>query len=124
MLQFKFLGTFCHPDKVDSTIDDIRSNYTDVNKVFVLDIGCDEYILTYNTTQFSVKNNRLQTIILNRKKQFNTIYTINAINHILKDSKPLDIDWSLYNNRILLVRNNSSYVAETKLIKIFHIKSL
>lgn len=122
MLQYKFLGTFCRPDDVEVTVDSIKSNYSDINKIFVLDIGCDEYILTYNTTEFSVKTSKLQTIILNRKKLHNTIYTINAINHILKINMLKDIDWSLYENKILLVRNNSSYVADTKLVKIFNIK--
>lgn len=122
MLQFKFLGTFCHPDNVDDTVENIKSNYSDITKIFVLDIGCEEYILTYNTTEFSVKTNKLQTIILNRKKLYNTIYTINAINYILKANSLNDIDWSLYENKILLVRNNASYVADTKLIKIFHVK--
>lgn len=123
-MDFKFLGTFCHPDKISTTQQSILNSYKDVNKIFVLNINLDELLLTYNTSEYTYKNNNLQTIILNRKKQYNTIYTINAINSICKESNIKDIHWPDYKEQILLVRNNKSYISDIQLIEIIHVKTI
>lgn len=124
MIPFKFLGTFSTPDSIDIASDKIKESYNDVARIFVLDIGCVDYLLTYNTTEFNVKSTTLQTIILNRKKLTNTIYTINAINTMTKGQNNYSVNWTEYQNKILLIRNNMPYVADTKIFKIINIKTI
>ena len=63
------------------------------------------------------------TILLHRKKESNTLYTINALNALIKslNSGILDtnykIVWSDYKNSILLIQNNDLNIIQTKIFK-------
>ena len=67
------------------------------------------------------------TISLHRKKQTNTLYTINAINEIvilLNDGsmdKNFPIPWENYSNSMLLTGDEGLKVIKTKLYKIIDV---
>ena len=67
------------------------------------------------------------TISVHRKKDSNTLYTINSLNALVKDlnggvsDSNYLIDWNLYRNQILLVDNDSYKIVSTKLFKIVKI---
>ena len=107
------LATFCKARNVRTTIDLIMDNFELVgNKIFVLQDESDKFkkILTYNIvkgdTLFSniVKN----TISLHRKKDINSLYTLNAINEVIRSQnngeldEKFSVDWEDYKNTVLV----------------------
>ena len=86
-MRTQLLCTFTKKKKVDDTIDAILDIYTVVfDKIFILegDSNEDEYILTYNVEAGERINRLPNTISLHRKKQTNTLYTINALNNLVQ----------------------------------------
>jgi hypothetical protein len=84
----KLFCTFTSKEDLESTIDNIKEQYTILfNKIFVLYIeSTNEYVCTYNVDSFNISNTILpQTILLHRKKESNTLYTINALNDLIKE---------------------------------------
>jgi hypothetical protein len=67
-------------------INDISSQYTILyNKVFVLEIkNSGEFVCTYNVDQPNINEVPQDTILVHRKKESNTLYTINALNELIK----------------------------------------
>jgi len=85
-------------------------------------------VLTYNITK--THNNIIppvSTISVHRKKQTNTIYTINAINKLIemKNNGILDktyrIDWNELQNTVLVTAYGKLKVVNTKLSDIIEL---
>jgi hypothetical protein len=113
-LDNKLFCTFTDLENLDNLLEDIQSKYTIIyNKMFVLEImGKDEYVVTYNVDQGNVYSIPENTILVHRKKESNTLYTINALNELIKglnggivDTK-FRVDWQHYKNCILLTQHN------------------
>lgn len=87
-------------------------------------------ILTYNAIVEKGKtfNPRLFTMRVHRKKQTNTLYTINALNkavaleHEGKTGRDLKLNWDNYANSILLTSGSSLQVHKVKVSKIYQIE--
>ena len=81
-LNNKLFCTFTDLDSLDSLLEEIQSKYTIIyNKLFVLEIiDKDEYVVTYNVEQGNVHTIPPNTILVHRKKESNTLFTINALN--------------------------------------------
>jgi hypothetical protein len=108
------LATFCKARDVKTTIDLIATEFEVVGgKIFVLQDESDRYkkILTYNIVKeeevvFSdiIKN----TISLHRKKETNTLYTLNALNEVVKEQNNGNVDpkfsvnWEPHRNTLLV----------------------
>jgi len=90
----------------------------------------EKKILTYNAvTQPGKKfNPRLHTMRIHRKKQSNTLYSINALNaavaeqHDGKTGKHLKLDWAAYSNSLLLTVGKKLQVHPIEVLKIFKIE--
>ena len=125
-LNNKLFCTFTNLDSLDRLLEDITSKYTIMyNKMFVLEIiGKDEYVVTYNVDQGNINSIPDNTILVHRKKESNTLYTINALNELIKklNSGVVDtsyqIDWQHYKNCILLTHHNDLNQLNTKIYKI------
>ena len=123
----KLFCTFTSKEALESTIDSIKDQYTILfNKIFVLYIeSTNEYVCTYNVDSFNISNTILpQTILLHRKKESNTLYTINALNDLIKelndgvvDSK-YRVNWQDYRNCILLTTSGELKRLDTKIHEI------
>lgn len=123
----KLFCTFTSKEDLESTIDNIKEQYTILfNKIFVLYIeSTNEYVCTYNVDSFNMSNTILpQTILLHRKKESNTLYTINALNDLIKelndgvaDSK-YRVNWQDYRNCILLTTSGELKRLDTKIHEI------
>ena len=125
-LENRLVCTFSTFDGVDSLVNNIRSTYNiKYNKMFVLHVqSSDEYAITYNIEQGNVSELPENTILVHRKKDSNTLYTINALNELIKslnggvvDTKFL-IEWQHYRNTILLTQHNELKQLKTKIFKI------
>ena len=86
-LNNKLFCTFTDLDGLDALIEDIKSKYDIIyNKLFVLEIiGKDEFVITYNVDQTNLSSIPENTILVHRKKESNTLYTINALNELTKN---------------------------------------
>lgn len=122
-LNNKLFCTFTTLDELDSLVEDLQSKYTIMyNKMFVLHIKSnDEYVITYNVDQGNVSSIPENTILVHRKKDSNTLYTINALNELIKrlNGGVVDprfrIDWQHYRNTILLTQQNELKELKTKI---------
>ena len=122
-----------------STTDDYTDNVTEntkfydvlFGKVYVLQNRDDlnSLMLTYNIDPSKVNGNMFytDTISVHRKKDSNTIYTINSLNALIKDlnggvvDHNYSVDWNQYKNTILLTDESSYKEIPTKLYKIINI---
>ena len=128
-LNNKLFCTFTDLDGLDALIEDIQSKYTIIyNKMFVLEIvGKDEYVVTYNVDQGNVQTIPENTILVHRKKESNTLYTINALNELIKKlnggvvDTSYKIDWQHYRNCVLLTQHNDLNQLNTKIYKIIEV---
>jgi hypothetical protein len=128
-LNNKLFCTFTDLNGLDTLIENIQSKYSIIyNKMFVLEImGKNEYVVTYNVEQANVGSIPDNTILVHRKKESNTLYTINALNELIKklnggvvDTK-YQVNWQHYNNCILLTQHNELNQLNTKIFKIIEL---
>ena len=85
-LNNRLLCSFSSLEGLDSLVENIKNLYTIMyNKMFVLYVkSTDEYVITYNIEQGNVNNIPPNTILVHRKKEHNVLYTINALNELIK----------------------------------------
>jgi len=126
MLNNKLFATFTGLDALDELIVSLSSTYTIMyNKMFVLYVkSTDEYVVTYNVEQNNIDGIPVNTILVHRKKESNTLYTINALNDLIKKlnggvvDPTFRVDWQHYRNCILLTNHNELKQLNTKVHKI------
>ena len=122
-LNNKLFCTFTTLNELDNLVADLTSRYTIMyNKMFVLQIkNNDEYVITYNVEQGNVSSIPENTILVHRKKDTNTLYTINALNELIKSlnggvvDPRYRIEWQHYKNTILLTQQNELKELKTKI---------
>lgn len=128
-MQNKLFCSFSQKDKLEDRLYEINSTYKILyGKIFVLaSPESDEYLCTYNIEVEDTETTVLpNTILLHRKKESNTLYTINALNIVIKshnggilDTK-YNIDWQLYKNSVLLTQGETLRKLNTVVHKIVH----
>ena len=123
----KLFCTFTTKEELDSTLETIREQYTILfNKIFVLFVeSTNEYVCTYNVDSFNMSNTILDnTILLHRKKDSNTLYTINDLNDLIKElnegvlDTSFKVNWQDYKNCILLTTGGELKRLDTKVYNI------
>jgi len=128
-LNNKLFCTFTKLEDIDNLVNNITSLYSIMyNKLFVLQVkGSDEYVVTYNIDQGNITSIPESTILVHRKKESNTLYTINALNELIKqlnngvvDTK-FKIEWNHYRNSILLTQHNDFKQLQTKIFKVIEL---
>ena len=128
-LNNKLFCTFTNLESLDTLVSELSSKYSIIyNKMFVLEIvGKNEYVVTYNVEQGNVNDIPENTILVHRKKDSNTLYTINALNELIKrlnggvvDTK-FPITWEHYRNTILLTQRDELKELKTKIHKILEV---
>jgi hypothetical protein len=127
----KLFCTFTAPEELDETLNTLTTKYTILySKIFVLEsLSTEEYVCTYNIDTFNMEQQSVlpNTILLHRKKESNTLYTINALNALIKslNNGILDtnfrITWLDYKNSILLIQSNDLNIIQTKIHKIINL---
>jgi hypothetical protein len=125
MVGNKLFCTFVAPSKLDETLNILTNKYSILyDKIFVLEsIDTDELILTYNidVVNTNSKNALPNTILLHRKKESNTLYTINALNALIKELNGGVLDtnykvkWEDHRNVILLTQEGGLRKVHTKI---------
>jgi hypothetical protein len=127
-LSNKLFATFTKKEDLQETIETITSRYTILfDKIFILESqDSDELICTYNIDPGNLNSTTIlpNTILLHRKKDSNTLYTINALNTLIKTlnngvaDPNYKIEWTDYKNTILLTTGPDLRKLETAIHKI------
>jgi hypothetical protein len=121
--------TFTALSDLEALIDELSHKYVIMyDKMFVLHIKSNnEYVITYNVDQGNVNDIPENTILVHRKKESNTLYTINALNELIKrlnggvvDTK-YPVNWQHYKNCILLTQHNEIKQLNTKIYQIIEL---
>jgi hypothetical protein len=124
-LKTQLLCTFAHKKDLDLVIDYVTTTYVlPERKVFVFSnvLDTEELFCTYNIESATIKGKN--TILVHRKKESNTLYTVNALNGLIRTinngilDKSIIIDWQLYRNSILLSNADDLRRVELILYKI------
>ena len=119
--------------KIQEEVEFIVNNIEITNNLIFLlqdNENPEKKIITYNAVVEKGKpfNPRLFTMRMHRKKQTNTLYTINALNaavasqHEGKTGKDLKLDWTQYENSILLTAGKELKIHPVEVNKIFKIE--
>jgi hypothetical protein len=119
--------TFTSPADLENTVGIINRRYAILfNKIFILEsLQSDELMCTYNIdVGNSAEVPMANTILLHRKKETNSLYTINALNTLIKSlnngylDKSYMVDWNQYKNCILLTDGPNLRKLDTAIHKI------
>ena len=120
----KLYCTFTTANDVEFLTNKIQSSYVILfNKIFVLEsLDGEKTMLTYNVDMNNSSSESMveNTILVHRKKQTNTLYTINALNELIKSlnngvlDKTFAIEWNNYRNCILLIQAEGFNKIDTK----------
>ena len=123
----KLFCTFTTPLDLESTVNTINRRYAILfNKIFILESPqSEELMCTYNIDAGNMQESPMaNTILLHRKKESNTLYTINALNTLIKTlnngvlDKAFIVDWNQYKNCILLTDGPNLRRLDTAIHKI------
>lgn len=126
----KLFCTFAKKEELQETLDAIKGRYSILyDKIFVLESeDSEELICTYNIDPGNVGASVMaNTILLHRKKESNTLYTINALNTLIKvlNNGVVDpnykVNWNDYKNTILLTQGPDLRKLRTSIHKIVNI---
>jgi hypothetical protein len=127
----KLFATFTKKEDIEKTIETITSRYTILfNKIFILESkDSDELICTYNIDPGNLSTMSVlpNTILLHRKKESNSLYTINALNTLIKSlnngyaDPNYKVNWNDYKNTILLTNGPDLRKLETTIFKIVNL---
>jgi len=123
----KLFCTFSSKEGLDDTLREINKEYTILyKKIFVLaSPESEEFLCTYNIEIEGSQTKILpNTILLHRKKESNTLYTINALNTLIKQlnggvlDTSFPINWQDYKNSVLLTQGDDLKRLNTTIHKI------
>ena len=130
-MKTQLLCTFTKRNKLNEVIDVIITcNDIVFNKVYVFQNENDHHqlICTYNVEYIeNFQEGIIDTISLHRKKQTNTLYTINALNEVIRSKnggvldKSFQVDWGEFQNSLLLTNDSGLNIIKTKIHKIINI---
>jgi hypothetical protein len=127
----KLFATFSKKEDIKETIDTITNRYTILyNKIFILESkDSNELIYTYNIDPGNLSMTTVlpNTILVHRKKESNSLYTINALNTLIKSlnngyaDPNYRVNWNDYKNTILLTNGPDLRKLETTIYKIVNL---
>jgi hypothetical protein len=112
MDRVQLVCTFVEHNNLMRTLDEIVDNFDIVyGKIFVFKAG-DKYICSYNVVNDQRVPFLENSILVHRKKDTNTLYTINALNHLIREVNngvldcTVQLSWEQYTDSILLTAND------------------
>ena len=130
-MRTQLLCTFSNTKTLTKTVDVIVETYDVLyNKIFVLKNTDDvkDLMCTYNVEASNDITILENTISLHRKKNTNTLYTINALNRLIESvnngvlDTTFQVDWENYRNCMLLTNDEGLKRVDTEVSEIIHIK--
>jgi len=124
----QLLCTFTDKSNLTTVLDQVQNTYNVVyNYIYILQnkTNLDELFVTYNIdTDYKPHLPLHNTILVHRKKEYNTLYTINALNELVKEEnygvldKNFIIDWEQLRNSIVITNNEGTNKIPTRIYDI------
>jgi hypothetical protein len=108
-LRTQLLCTFAHRSDINIVTEYIQTNYMIPEcRIFVFSNAdvADNLYCTYNANETTRRGQN--TISIHRKKETNTLYTVNALNEVIRAvnngvlDKTYQLDWTQYQNSFIL----------------------
>lgn len=129
-MKSQLICTFATKKTVHNILDKIIDNFTVLyDKIFVLSTNNnDEVICSYNIEMSPNILFLTDSILVHRKKSFNTIYTINALNEIIIENNngvldtSFNVDWNLYRDCLMVTNESGLKRIDTKIFFIQRVK--
>lgn len=126
-MKTQLVCTFVRKHQIDDRIKQISQNFQLLNnKIFLLkSVQPEELLLSYNVILDSRKQFLPGSILVHRKKETNTIYTINALNELIMNinngilDKKYPIEWERYTDSLLLKKADGINILKTEVVKIY-----
>ena len=129
-MKTQLVCTFVKKYEIEEKLDDIKNEFRVLNsKVFLLKSQdlVNELILSYNVLLDSHKDFLPGSILVHRKKESNTIYTINALNELIMNlnngvlDKTYPINWETYKDTMMLKKPEGLKIIKIELIRVYSI---
>jgi len=127
-MRTQLLCTFTNKSELEDTLNKIQDTYSVVyNYIYILQnkTNLDELYVTYNIDTSTRPEEPLEdTILVHRKKEYNVLYTINALNQIIREEtggqldKTHRINWENYRNSIMVTNTEGSRKIPTRIFEI------
>ena len=123
----QLLCTFSNDKDFRTVADEIRKFYEVYsNRVFAFVNAQNpkEIYLTYNVLNMRKDAPKFpNTILIHRKKQTNTLYTLNAMNRLIEEEhgcadKTYQVNWKLYENSLIITGDVSIRIIPLKISSI------
>jgi len=115
--------------ELDHTVLMISKTYEIIYKrIFILAIEeSEELVCSFNVEKGNVKKQLPGSMLVHRKKETNTLYTINSLNALIKQENQgiadsnYAVDWAKYSNSLLVTSNNELKVLKTKVYQLINL---
>ena len=127
-MRTQLLCTFTNEGQFEQVIATIFKSFELFSrKIFVLKLDpSKELVISYNIIPNSSTKFLPSTIMVHRKKESNTMYTINALNRLIVDEngsmdKTYHVDWEKYRNSVILTDGDGYKVMKTSLFRIIDV---
>lgn len=129
----QLLCTFTNRESVPVILEQIHETYQLVyNYIYILQdkSSLDELFITYNIdTSYQPEQPLVNTILVHRKKQSNTLYTINALNELVREEnngvldRSFIINWDKFKNTIILTNASGTKKISTRIFEIIELEN-
>ena len=113
-MKTQLLCTFAHKADLNIISEYIQTNYEiPERRIFVFSNAAagENLYCTYNAYETTRRGQN--TISIHRKKETNTLYTVNALNEVIRSvnngilDKTYQLDWTMYENSFILTDETS-----------------
>ena len=131
-MKTQLLCTFTRQNNLQDVVNIIiECNDILYDKIYVFSNQNDisQLICTYNVEfDDGFQEGIIDTISLHRKKQTNTLYTINALNEVIRSKnngildKKFMVDWTEFQNSLILTNEAGLNIIPTKIFQIINVK--
>jgi hypothetical protein len=126
----QLLCTFSSTKLYKPSVEEIKKFYNVYGERFFIfsnENSIEEVYVTYNIISVDKEFPKFpNTISIHRKKQTNTLYTLNAMNQIIRDEndglfdKTFSVKWELYQNSLIITGDPSIKILPIKLLEIIN----
>jgi len=129
-LKLQLIVTFTNKKSLQNVTKNIVDKFDNIlnNKIYVLSTSGEKLICSYSVQLKEPIAFLSDSILVHRKKYTNTLYSINALNFIIKRmnngllDKTLQIPWDNYENCLLIIDNGELKKINTNLSEIINIE--
>lgn len=129
-MKTQLLCTFTNEESFELILEKVFTYELFSRKVFILKLQpSNELVVSYNIIADNSHQFLPETIMVHRKKESNTMYTINALNLLISSlnggvvDKGYQVDWSNYHNTLILTQGSGYKIMKTSLFKIVDVNN-